>query len=286
MNPVRRAAVRALDAVLDASGRPIADEDLRGPALVLAPHPDDETLGCGGAIGRFRREGEPVTIVLLTDGRTSHQHLLPGEELARIRAREVVEAAGVLGVDATDVIQLGCRDGRLAAEADRAAATLREILVARRPSSIFVPAPCEPQPDHEAAHRIALAALAEARLAATLWRYPVWSWRFWPVAALEETNPLGRLAAIRESAGRAAGFLLRFRHRLRLSPEERARKREALLRHATQTTRPENRPEWTTLGDVWDGLFLARFCGREERFERVEFRPLAIGTDRTPRLAG
>ncbi|MFM8478219.1 MAG: PIG-L deacetylase family protein, partial [Planctomycetaceae bacterium] len=41
-----------------------------GPVLVIAAHPDDEVLGCGGAIALHRDAGDPVTVVIATRGRT------------------------------------------------------------------------------------------------------------------------------------------------------------------------------------------------------------------------
>ncbi len=272
MDPRRRAARRTFDALLRSIAEPLDDSDLAGPALVLAPHPDDETLACGGVVCRMRDRGVPVTIAVLTDGRTSHRHLLPGEELARLRAREVVEAAKVLQVESADVVALGCRDGALAEEAPRAVARLREILLERRPATVFAPDPDEPQADHRATHAIALAALRQAGLPVTLLHYPVWNWSFWPYAPLSSVRCEGRAAAAWTSLWRAWAFLARFRRRIRLEPHERARKREALERHATQMSRL-GRTDWTTLGDVWDGAFLDRFLGWEERFLRVDFAP-------------
>ena len=38
------------------------------PVLVVAPHPDDETLGCGGAIAQLRSQGYPVQVLVISDG--------------------------------------------------------------------------------------------------------------------------------------------------------------------------------------------------------------------------
>ena len=47
----------------------LPDTDLAGPRLlVIAPHPDDETVGAGGAIATARRRGWTVTIVYVTSG--------------------------------------------------------------------------------------------------------------------------------------------------------------------------------------------------------------------------
>ena len=64
------------------------------PLLVVAPHPDDETIGCGGLIHMMTRAGGPVTVLIVSDGTASHEV----NGLARIRAQECRRALGHLGV--------------------------------------------------------------------------------------------------------------------------------------------------------------------------------------------
>src|SRR5215203_6825970 len=56
--------------------------------LVLAPHPDDETLGCGGIIPLHLQAGDDVRIAIVTDGRRSHAGGLDADAMAALRARE------------------------------------------------------------------------------------------------------------------------------------------------------------------------------------------------------
>lgn len=69
-----------------------------GPVVVVAPHPDDETLGAGGVIARHLQAGDEVTIVALTDGRASraYQGNLTGDEMAAQRRTELEAALRVL----------------------------------------------------------------------------------------------------------------------------------------------------------------------------------------------
>src|SRR3954452_15113024 len=60
--------------------------------LVLAPHPDDETLGCGGTIFRHRRAGDALTVLIVTDGGSSRAGGLPREQMRLVRAREAESA--------------------------------------------------------------------------------------------------------------------------------------------------------------------------------------------------
>lgn len=64
--------------------------------LVIAPHPDDETLGCGGAIGMHLRAGCRVRILIVTDGRRSRAGGYTPDKMAQLRAVEAQNAMEVL----------------------------------------------------------------------------------------------------------------------------------------------------------------------------------------------
>ncbi len=84
-------------------GRPQAER--MGPWLMLAPHPDDESLGPGGLIAMLARRGAPPRIAFLTDGSRSHEGA-PGWSARRIvgaRRREATRALRMLGVRAAAV---------------------------------------------------------------------------------------------------------------------------------------------------------------------------------------
>src|SRR5215203_5449897 len=93
--------------------------------LVLAPHPDDEAIGCGGTLIRHAKQGDRVTAVFLTSGELGLKHLAP--DLAwSIREREAQEAARVLGL--ADLRFLRCPDWFLGEHVEEAAAALQPIL--------------------------------------------------------------------------------------------------------------------------------------------------------------
>jgi LmbE family N-acetylglucosaminyl deacetylase len=74
--------------------------DSVGSALVIAPHPDDESIGCGGLIALLRRRNAKVWVCIATDGAGSHPNSpsVPPRQLAAIRGREAIAALGILGV--------------------------------------------------------------------------------------------------------------------------------------------------------------------------------------------
>ena len=66
-----------------------------GTILVFAPHPDDETLGCGGAIMRHLEAGDTVKVIVVTDGAFGTPELRPGYQ--QTRRIETQAAAQILG---------------------------------------------------------------------------------------------------------------------------------------------------------------------------------------------
>ena len=149
------------------------------PALVVAPHPDDESLGCGGLIAEAARLGETVHIIVVTDGAGSHagsrtHH--PGP-LRQLRQEETLEAAAVLGVSPAQVSFLDVPDGRAPQRGAAAGAVGHRLAALARgfgAGTIFTSWDHDTHPDHVAAHRYAAVAAREAR--AALFSYPVWAW--------------------------------------------------------------------------------------------------------------
>jgi LmbE family N-acetylglucosaminyl deacetylase/glycosyltransferase involved in cell wall biosynthesis len=123
---------------------PYETQDLRGERLlVLAPHPDDEVIGCGGLIALHLREGRQVRIVIVTDGAEA------GE--ATVREEESRRALRIIGD--VDCEFLGFHDRRLSDDAEALKVRLREILTGFKPDLIAVPSPVEIHPDHAALAR-------------------------------------------------------------------------------------------------------------------------------------
>ncbi|CAO5190423.1 putative LmbE-like protein [Frankia sp. AiPs1] len=161
-------------------GTDVTTSMARSSCLVVAPHPDDETLGCAVAVIRKRAVGTPVTIVIVSDGSKAEPVTLPPDELVEVREAETRRACAVLGVTETDVLFLGFPDSELGGSLDAIASRLAEIIRARRPAQILVPASCEGHPDHDATHDAATQAAAAAEFTGQLLEYTVWFWTHWP----------------------------------------------------------------------------------------------------------
>jgi LmbE family N-acetylglucosaminyl deacetylase len=148
--------------------------------IVFAPHPDDETLACGGIIMKEIREGYDVYIVLMTDGRHSHDLILglidpPPEAIAKIRAIEFSEAMKILGVNLNNLFLLGFEDSKLREHVARAEERTAQILRDADPVEIYVPYRDDNHEDHRATYEIVVNGIKEANLRARLCEYPVWN---------------------------------------------------------------------------------------------------------------
>ncbi len=176
----------------------IAQFDLTG-LVVVAPHPDDESLGCGGLIAAARAQDVPVAIVVVSDGVGSHPHSpsYPPERLRALRKAEAVAAAGELGVpaDAVHFLRLPDRFVPVSGpEADAAIAQIAAIAEACGANLMTVTWQHDPHCDHTAAFALARAA-AVRQPGLRLLAYPVWGFTLPPDFALNEASPAGfRLA--------------------------------------------------------------------------------------------
>jgi LmbE family N-acetylglucosaminyl deacetylase len=141
--------------------------------LVIAPHPDDESIGCGGAICLHTGRGDRVTTVFLTSGELALKHL-DREEAWRVRETEARAAANVLTTQ--DGVFLRQPDWYVGDGIDNAAAALRPVLEREAPDLIYLPHPLEWHPDHRATLGVLRQALRDSELAApSLLLYEVWT---------------------------------------------------------------------------------------------------------------
>jgi LmbE family N-acetylglucosaminyl deacetylase len=115
--------------------------------LILAPHPDDEAIGCGGAICLHRRRRDPVRVAFLTSGERGLRGLSK-KAIQSIREAEAWAAAKVLGIEHVEFFRLP--DLGLDEVIVEAAKRLRSVLEVWLPDLIYLPHPDESHPDHAA----------------------------------------------------------------------------------------------------------------------------------------
>jgi LmbE family N-acetylglucosaminyl deacetylase len=131
-----------------------------GKLVVFTPHPDDETLGCGGLMAKKVSDGSDVKVVFLTDGRNTFSksfgiRVEPSPlELKKIRRREAKRATGILGVKEENLVFLDIEDGHLKEQRSLAEKKIRDLINGTRFSEVYFPSRGEAHPDHNAAHDI------------------------------------------------------------------------------------------------------------------------------------
>jgi len=148
-------------------------------ALILAPHADDESLGCGGLIAAACGAGCAPIVAVLTDGAASHpgSRQFPPARLRAVRETEARQAVSRLGLPAENLVFLRYPDTGLPASGTAfETACIHIALIAAETGCELLVAPWhgDPHCDHEAAARIAGAVAARGRL--RLLSYPVWGW--------------------------------------------------------------------------------------------------------------
>ncbi len=154
---------------------------MAGAIVIFAPHPDDETLACGGIIAAKVKEGRDVHIVFTTDGRNSHLHELgipvdpTPQELAQIRKEEARRATSILGVKPKNLIFLGFEDGTLSLNKETAKGKVSEVMVLLRPKEIYYPDGSDVHRDHRATYEVVEDCLNSLDLVPQKYRYTVWS---------------------------------------------------------------------------------------------------------------
>lgn len=152
-------------------------------ALVVAPHPDDETLGCGARIALARRAGTQVTVVAVTDGSASHEAIgIAHAEIAAVRRAELMLAVQRLGVGREDLITLSCPDNAVVQHIETVSAEIERIVADRKPADVYVTSGRENHPDHAATFRAVRHAIEQCRQPVRLLEYPIWLWSDWPVS--------------------------------------------------------------------------------------------------------
>lgn len=188
-----------------------------GGVLLLVPHPDDETLGCGLAIAALTDAGVPVQAVLITDGSRSHPRssCWPAAQLAALRAQEFRRAwRHLTGARQPEPVMLRYRDcdaPDTPARRHIACATI-DHLIRPKTGAIWATWSGDPHVDH--VRTAALAAQLHTRHPRLhRYAYPIWG-RFDPQAPVPPADDLALVTA----------------------PHLQHRKAQALAAHASQMT--------------------------------------------------
>src|SRR5262252_1709271 len=156
----RKQCDRVADRFEESSWIPYAPTEVTGARiLVLAAHPDDETLGAGGTLAADAPRAEAVRIWIATDGTKQEGSGAPG--YAELRREEARAAAAALGLPAPEFG--GLPDRELSARERELAAALSRMIAEFAPDLVFCPSPVEIHPDHRALAEVLYGILSGSR---------------------------------------------------------------------------------------------------------------------------
>lgn len=207
--------------------------------IVVAPHPDDEVLACGGLLAMHQLQGGKIVVVSVTDGEASHADSphWQAAELATVRHQELLDGLEQLGLKNIAVKRLALPDGAIFKHAVFLERALIDLL---EPADVVVTTwRLDGHPDHEATARVVTDACS--RLGCRLIEAPVWMWHW---ATLNDLAvPWHRL------------------HQLPLTPRLIEQKQAALAAHTSQLD-----PFTRAVGAVLDDAIVARIRRDKEYF--------------------
>ncbi|WP_110693676.1 PIG-L deacetylase family protein [Salinicola halophyticus] len=144
--------------------------------VVVAPHPDDEVLGCGALLQQCHALGRELLMISVTDGTGSHPDSTrwPPERLAATRPEESQRALVCLGLDDIETIRLRLPDTQVATETAELAFRLHKVL--RDDDVIVTTWRGDGHADHEAVGEVCAKLLKESQR--TLLEMPIWMWHW------------------------------------------------------------------------------------------------------------
>ncbi|MEP2936688.1 MAG: PIG-L deacetylase family protein [Gilvibacter sp.] len=132
--------------------------------LVVAPHADDEVIGCGAAIDHFVRSGAQVTVLIVTQ-ESDKSIAKKYDYTAKERIKESQRAKKILGYQELiyfDFPELGLRDkNRLQVDFGQ---QLQDLIFKIRPNAVFIPNEKEMHPDHKVVGSVALSIITEGKM--------------------------------------------------------------------------------------------------------------------------
>ena len=149
-------------------------------AVFFAPHPDDETLGCGGTIAQKITQGYEVSVVFLTDGRNALRDIgisMPSpSRLKEIRKAEAIRAAKIIGIKQENLFFFEIEDGLLSKNESKALEKISEILEVH-PREVYIPQEKEYNVDHRETNRLVKNVIEKLEFFPSEYHYSI-AWRY------------------------------------------------------------------------------------------------------------
>lgn len=154
--------------------------------MVLAPHPDDEVLGCGGSLAWHTHQGAEVTVIYMTSGEAGGGNISDQALVRKTREQEASSGAAILGIN--NLYYLRFKDGSLeynSANIKQLATLIRQL----QPDIIYAPHATDTHPDHRCCHALTVSAIARASDRGK-WPYGGQTWEPQLMLGYEILNPL------------------------------------------------------------------------------------------------
>lgn len=253
--------------------RPLDKPSGKERVLVLAPHQDDETLGCGGRIIQLKKAGAEVTVIYTTDGRLANCQFMKSEEVVETRKAEAIAACEVLGVPKEAVVFLGFPDASLSTQIDLAAKELISVIQQCRPTEVYFPFVDDFHSDHEATNQAAMKALESYHQPYSTFEYLVWGIYHLPWVTLPYGRDQKKLV-IKNSLKALFGWKVKraYKHAVYTEiSEEKDQKWKALMKHRSQVSRLVDNDQWQILDDVAKGSWIKQFQGNHEIYRKTDY---------------
>lgn len=144
--------------------------------LVIAPHPDDDAIGCGGSIVQHVRRGDTVHIVYVTSGEHGSPVYEPSE-LAKIREDEATKGAQILGAQQTSFLRQP--DGNVGYSIDLVNHFI-QLIRTEKPDVLYLPHSADGHKDHQQTFQIVMEAVGRAQGNS----FPEWGGKAWNIETI------------------------------------------------------------------------------------------------------
>jgi LmbE family N-acetylglucosaminyl deacetylase len=145
----------------------------KGTVLVICAHSDDQSIGCGGSMAKYAKEGYDVHTIIMSFGENVKPHI-KREVIANMRVKESKRADKILG--GKGVTFLGLKELAFEDEIKQKGVLNRLDLLVNEidPVKIFTHAIDDAHPDHRATLRIVLRLYRRLTLKCELYTFEVW----------------------------------------------------------------------------------------------------------------
>lgn len=161
--------------------------------LVIAPHPDDDAIGCGGSIIGHVRRGDTIHVVYMTSGEHGSPVYEPSE-LAKIREGEAAKSAQILGAQQTTFLRQP--DGNVSYSLELVNHFI-QLIRTEKPDALYLPHSADGHKDHQQTFQVVIEAAGRAQGNS----FPEWGGKGWNIETIlgyEVWTPLTRFQYVND----------------------------------------------------------------------------------------